>query len=71
MQTIQLNISSDIFDKVISFLELLPRNKIQIIKENSYPSSDNIKLGLAKGKVYYVDNIMDEDKIINEMFYGE
>ena len=27
MQTIQLNISNDIFDKVMSFLEILPKNK--------------------------------------------
>ena len=34
MQTIQLNISSDIFDKVMSFLELLPKNKIDIVQNN-------------------------------------
>jgi len=34
MQTIQLNISSDIFDKVMSFLEILPKNKIRIIRDN-------------------------------------
>jgi len=30
MQTIQLDISSDIFDKVISFLEILPKNKVRV-----------------------------------------
>ena len=34
MQTIQLNISNDIFDKVMSFLEILPKNKIYIVKDN-------------------------------------
>ena len=34
MQTIQLNISSDIFDKVMSFLKILPKNKIHIIRVN-------------------------------------
>ncbi len=34
MQTIQLNISSDIFDKVMSFLEILPKNKISIVRDN-------------------------------------
>ena len=34
MQTIQLNISSDIFDKVMSFLERLPKNKIDIVQNN-------------------------------------
>jgi len=35
MQMIQLNISSDIFDKVMSFLEILPKNKIAILRENN------------------------------------
>jgi len=34
MQTIQLNISNDIFDKVMSFLEILPKNKIVIVRKN-------------------------------------
>jgi len=34
MQTIQLNISNDIFDKVMSFLEILPKNKIVIVRDN-------------------------------------
>ena len=36
LQTIQLNISSDIFDKVMSFLEILPKNKIEIVKNNNF-----------------------------------
>jgi len=39
MQTIQLNISNDIFEKVMSFLELLPKNKIDIV-QNSKPKKD-------------------------------
>lgn len=35
MQTIQLDISSDIFDKMIAFFEIFPKDKIQII----YPES--------------------------------
>jgi len=30
MQTIQLDVSSDIFDKVMSFLEILPKNKVRV-----------------------------------------
>ena len=32
MQTIQLDISSDVFDKVMSFLEILPKNKVRVTK---------------------------------------
>ena len=35
MQTIQLNISNDIFDKVMAFLEILPKNKIVIVQDNN------------------------------------
>ena len=35
MQTIQLDISSDIFDKVMSFLEILPKNKLRIKMNDS------------------------------------
>ena len=47
MQTIQLNISNDIFDKVISFLEILPKNKIYIVKnsESKKPQLDKDSLG--------------------------
>ena len=42
MQTIQLNISNDIFEKVMSFLELLPKNKIDIV-QNSKPKKPQQK----------------------------
>ena len=34
MQTIQLNISSDIFDRVMAFLEILPKDKITFIRNS-------------------------------------
>ena len=34
MQTIQLNISNDIFDRVMAFLEILPKDKINFINQN-------------------------------------
>lgn len=33
IQTIQLEISSDIFDKVMSFLEILPKNKVRVTRD--------------------------------------
>ena len=34
MKRIQLDVSSDIFDKVISFLKILPKQKIRIKTDN-------------------------------------
>ena len=36
MQTVQLDISSDIFDKVMAFLEILPKNKIKLNIVNQF-----------------------------------
>lgn len=47
MQTIQLNISSDIFDKVMSFLEILPKNKIVIVRENEFKKPQTKKESLG------------------------
>jgi len=39
---VQLDISSDIFDKFISFLEILPSNKIKLIKKDTiYIDNEN------------------------------
>jgi len=38
MQTIQLDISSDIFDKVIAFLDILPKSKIRLKKIDNVSS---------------------------------
>jgi len=35
MKTIHLDISSDIFDKVVSFLQMLPQNKIHLKIDNN------------------------------------
>ena len=35
MQTIQLDVSNDIFDKVMAFLEIFPKDKIQLINHDS------------------------------------
>ena len=47
MQTIQLNISNDIFDKVMSFLEILPKNKIVIVRDNEFKKSKAKKESLG------------------------
>ena len=71
MQTIQLNISNDIFDKVMSFLEILPKNKIAIVRENNtekpqpkkdslgdfFQSSPLVGLDLSRSSEVYQDRI--------------
>lgn len=42
-QRVQLDISSDIFDKVMFFLENLPKNKITFNVDNSLKNSYNIE----------------------------
>jgi len=45
MRTIQLDISSDIFDKVMSFLEILPKNKVRItnhLSKNEQPPKESL-----------------------------
>jgi len=39
MQRVQLDISSDIFDKVMFFLEHLPKNKIKLNFDNVFNQS--------------------------------
>jgi len=34
MQTIELKVNSDIYDKVIAFFEIFPKDKIDIVQNN-------------------------------------
>ena len=47
MQTIQLNISNDIFDKVMSFLEIFPKNKIVVVRDNNLKKTQSSKESLG------------------------
>lgn len=47
MQTIQLNISNDIFDKVMSFLEIFPKNKIVVVRDNNFKKTQSSKESLG------------------------
>jgi hypothetical protein len=71
MQTVQLNISNDIFDKVMSFLEILPKNKIVIVRDNNsekpqlkkeslgdfFQASPLVGLDLSRSSEVYHDRI--------------
>lgn len=54
MQRVQLNISSDIFDKVIFFLENLPKNKIELNFDTVFnnANSSNKNLTLEKKSIF-------------------
>jgi len=71
MYQITLNINQSIYEHIMFFLQNLPKNLIDIQSKEIYSIStdNNIKFGLAKGKINYIDDIMEEDKIINDMFY--
>ncbi len=38
MHTIRLNIHDAIYDKLMGLLEILPKDKIEILEDNNYPS---------------------------------
>lgn len=76
MQRIQLDISSDILDKVMFFLENLPKNKVKFDFEDNnfnYENSFNPRdfFGVANSSKDEIDNYLDEnrnewDSYINE-----
>ena len=47
MQTIQLNISNDIYDKFMVFLEIFPKDKINFINQNPSKKSKQKKESLG------------------------
>jgi len=49
MQSVQLNISSDIFDKVMFFLENLPKNKIELNFDTVFNNSQKVEQKLIFG----------------------
>jgi len=61
MQTIQLDISSDIFDKVIAFLDILPKSKIRL------KMVDNIFLKMLQSKSMSKTWDNREDEVWDEL----
>ncbi len=59
MHTIQLNIHDTIYDKLMGLLEILPKDKIEILEDNSYPA---ISFEEAQNKVQKaMNNIPNEE----------
>ena len=65
--TLQLKIDDSIFEKFMGFLEILPKNKIEITQENDYPS---VTMEQAKEKVSRaINNISSNNGVhIDEAF---
>ena len=68
MQTIQLDVSSDIYDKVMAFLENLPKNKIKLNVANnlSLPLSSSFNprdfFGVANSSKAEIDDYDKSEK---------
>ena len=51
MQTIQLDVSSDIYDKMMAFLEILPKDKVKLTIPNQSTTPSKSAFGILKGKI--------------------
>ncbi|MDQ1337570.1 MAG: hypothetical protein QG617_537 [Campylobacterota bacterium] len=59
MHTIQLNIDDSIFDKFMGLLEILPKDKVEVITQKEYPF---ISFEEAKQKAQKAVNSISENK---------
>ncbi|CAA6806498.1 MAG: Unknown protein [uncultured Campylobacterales bacterium] len=49
---------------------VLAKNNFPLIDLVPHQEKKEIQFGLAEGKIEFIENIMDEDEEINEMFYN-
>ena len=61
MQRVQLDISSDIFDKVIFFLENLPKNKVKL----NFETVSNQKNSQKKEQNLMFDDFLNHSQKVN------
>jgi len=70
---------SDAKTNLSKLIDMVYHGEKVVIAKNNLPIADLVihkpagkrKLGLLKGKFHIPDDIMQEDEVINEMFYGE
>ncbi|HHH37718.1 MAG TPA: type II toxin-antitoxin system prevent-host-death family antitoxin [Epsilonproteobacteria bacterium] len=70
---------SDAKTNLSKLIDMVYHGEKVVIAKNNLPIADLVihkpagkrKLGLLKGKLHIPDDIMQEDEVINEMFYGE
>lgn len=56
MQSITLNIQDSIYDKIIYFLQNLPKNEVEIIKHSHDEKCDNFDLEAKKLKKLFANS---------------
>jgi len=67
MQTIKLDVSSDIFDKVMAFLEILPKDKVKLNVANNFslPSTTSFNpkdfFGVANSSKSEIDDYLKQN----------
>ena len=62
MHTIKLNIHDSIYDKLLGLLEILPKDKLEIIEDNDYPA---ISFEEARQKAERAINNIDKNEGIS------
>jgi prevent-host-death family protein len=50
---------------------IIAKNNIPLVKVVPYNPISKRKLGLLKGQIKIPDDFMEENAVVNEMFYGE
>lgn len=63
MYTIKLHIEDKVFDKVIYFLQNLPKNEIQIVEDIVVKDWSHLELEIEKGLNFGMSNKSHEDII--------
>jgi hypothetical protein len=59
MHSVQLNIHDSIYDKLMGLLDILPKDKVEILEDSNYPA---ISLQEAKEKVKRAANNIDKNE---------
>ena len=62
MHTVKLNIDDSIFDKFMGLLDILPKDKVEVMSDKEYPSVsfEEAKLKVEKA----LNNIPNDDSIL-------
>ena len=72
MHAIKLNIADDIFDKFMGLIDILPKESIEIEREDSIPYYPSISFGDAQQKIENsIANISKNEGIDSDKFFRD